>query len=103
MEKSYTITCKKCKAERKIRLFRTASGEIIDWLDNNPNPQVVKIISGRKRLDGLYGWECICGNNDILTDQEKRHLNPQTPDPKGIEQVTKNIRVQTPKFEMREA
>ena len=102
MKKGFVVTCKKCGYSRKIRIFSTPTGEVIDWLDNNPDPQQAKIVSGRKRLDGLYGWECICGNNDIMTDQERRHLDPQSPDPKGIEQVTKNIKVQNTKFEMRE-
>lgn len=103
MEKSYTVTCKQCGASRNIRLFQSSQGEIIDWLDNNPDPQVVKIISGRKRLDGLWGWECVCGNNDILTSQEKTMLtNPASPDPKSVVEITKNTQVQAPMFAMKE-
>ena len=101
MHKAYTITCKKCGASRDIRLFTSSQGEVIDWLDNNPDPNQVKIVSGRKRLDGLWGWECMCGNNDILTNQERRMMsNPAAPDPKTVIEISKNVKVQAPKFAM---
>lgn len=74
---------------------------MIDWLDNNPDPNQAKIVSGRKRLDGLWGWECMCGNNDILTNQERRMMsNPAAPDPKTVIEISKNVKVQAPKFAM---
>ena len=52
MKKGFVVTCKKCGSSRKIRIFSAPTGEVIDWLDNNPDPQQAKIVSGRKRLDG---------------------------------------------------
>lgn len=103
MEKSYLITCKQCGAARKIRLFSSSQGEVVDWLDNNPDPKQAKIISGRKRLDGLWGWQCVCGNDDIMTEQERRMIsNPAAPDPKTMIEISKNTKVQAPKFAMEE-
>ena len=48
----YIVKCKKCKAERKISIVESEGKELIDWLDNNPSADKVKIISGRKRFDG---------------------------------------------------
>lgn len=59
------------------------------------------IISARKRLDGQWGFECMCQNNDLMTEQEKRTIkNHVTPDPEDINAVLKNLKVQAPKFAM---
>jgi len=100
----YKITCLKCKSARKVGIVRTDGRELIDWLDNHPDPQVTKIISGRKRLDDKWGWSCICGNNDIMTDQESKYIeNKQNPSPTDIANVVKNLKPQKPKFAMEKA
>lgn len=100
--KKYRVTCKECQAERVVGIVSGYVQPIIDWLDNNPDPTVTMIVSGRNRLDGNWGWECICGNNDLLTEQEKKEIkNLQNPDPKDLSQVIKNLIPQRPKFEMR--
>lgn len=98
---TYKVVCKDCKADRKIGIVQNENRELIDWLDNNPDPQAVKIISGRKRLDGEWGWSCVCGNNDIMSDQEKETIaNHQTPAPQDIATLVKNLIPQKPKFIM---
>lgn len=98
---TYKVICKSCKADRKIGIVVNQDREIIDWFDNLPDPQEVKIISGRKRLDGEWGWSCICGNDDIMSEQEKKTVrNHQTPDPQDITTLVSNLKVQKPKFEM---
>lgn len=98
---TYKVICKSCKADRKIGIVNNDGREIIDWLDNRPDPQDVSIVSGRKRLDNEWGWECVCGNKDILTDQENRMItNKQSPDPQEIAKVVRNLSVQKPKFIM---
>lgn len=75
--------------------------EVIDWLDNLPDPQVVKIISGRKRLDDQFGWQCICGQNDLMTEQELEHIeNKAAPKPKEIAGIMNNLKPQKSKFIM---
>ena len=101
--KTMTITCTNCNARRNIKIVQTASGEMIDWLET-PELANHPIVSARKRLDGQWGFQCQCGNNDILTDQERRTItNPAEPDMKQIDEVIKNLVMQPPKFEMREA
>lgn len=89
---TYKIVCKNCKKSEQI---------VIDS-DNNIYWKPVKwIISGRYRLDMQWGWECICGNNDIVTEQERREIrNLQAPDPNDISKVLKAIIPDTPKFRM---
>lgn len=102
--KKYVVSCKDCKAKRQIGLVDSQSGGMIDWLDNNPNPQVVKIVSGRKRLDGEWGFQCICGNNDLETEQERLMIdNLSDPSPNDVASVMRKLEVQRPRFEMRTA
>lgn len=97
----YKITCKKCSSSREVGIVRGALNDIVDWLDNNPDPQLVKIISARKRFDGQFGWECICGNNDLWTNQETKFIrNKVNPDPQEISQVVKNLKPVASKFRM---
>lgn len=94
MEKSYQVTCNQCGAERKIAI----RNEKIDWLeDGKPH----KIVSGRKRLDSQWGFQCLCGANDILTDQERRTMtNPAEPQPEELTTIIKNLELQEPMFTM---
>lgn len=99
--KRYLITCKECGAKRQIGLVPGHADEIIDWLDNNPDAQATRIISGRKRLDGQWGWQCICGNDDLLTKQEKQGIkNASAPKPKELADIMNDLKVQPNKFEM---
>lgn len=90
-----------CKSKRQVNIITSEGRELIDWLDNNPDPQVVRIVSGRKRLDDNWGWQCICGNDDIMTDQENSYLtNKQEPSPIDLAELIKNLSPQKPKFAM---
>ena len=91
MHKRYQVECKKCSGKRTIDIHRTTLGETIDWLEDKQT-EPFTIISGRKRLDDYWGWECICGNNSILTAQERRTIsNPASPKPQEINEVIKNL------------
>ena len=95
MEKSYLIKCRKCNAERPIRIIRD---DIIDWLEDGRDH---KIVSARKRLDGQWGFQCLCGNNDIMTKQESRAIsNPATPKSEEITTIVNNLKIQAPKFDL---
>ena len=99
---TYKIICKKCKANRLIDIISNQGRDVIDWRDNNPNPTVAKIVSGRKRLDDNWGFQCICGSDDLMSDQEKKFIaDKQNPSPADITRVIEDLTIQTPKFEMR--
>lgn len=98
----YSVKCLECKSKRQVNIVTSEGRELIDWLDNNPNPEAVRIISGRKRFDGNFGWQCICGNNDIMTKQEQSYItNKQSPSPNDVASLVKNLLPQKPQFEMR--
>lgn len=98
----YKVTCLGCGASRTVGIVSSYSGDMIDWLDNNPDPQVVNIVSGRKRLDEKFGWQCICGNDDIMTDQENEFIqNKQSPSPTDVAELMRVLVPQEEKFEMR--
>lgn len=80
----YNVICQKCQGSSQIEI----NHEAIRWLD------VKFIISGRKRLDGNWGWQCLCGNNSIMTKQEKRNIaNPAQPTAQELDSILKNIEV----------
>lgn len=90
--KKYRVICGLCRASRQVGIIESNGSVLIDWQDNNPNPQEAKIISGRKRLDGNWGWQCVCGNDQLLTKQENETVTDKTnPDPAEIDKVVKNL------------
>lgn len=90
----YKITCKNCKQSDLIEIDKDT---VILW-EKNKNTY---IISGRKRLDMQWGWQCFCGNNDILSNQENRVITDKVdPDPQEINQILKNLEPQKSKFVM---
>lgn len=94
----YKITCLKCKATRDIVIQKTAVGNRIDWLESKNNLHH-PIVSGRERLDGQWGFQCSCGNNDLMTKQEKDTIsNPASPKPEEIDTIVKKLKPDKPKF-----
>lgn len=90
--KTYRVTCKKCKNSEEL---------IIDTSNTIYWKPVKHIISGRFRLDMNWGWQCICGNDDLITQQEKREIrNLQSPNPSDITKVLKALVPDKPKFKM---
>lgn len=82
--KSYKVICKKCKGSNVVAIDEHSGRIFWDGCD--------RIISGRRRLDGKWGWQCLCGNNSILTKQEDEYITDKVnPDPKEIEAVIKNL------------
>lgn len=73
------ITCLKCNKE---------IGEIeIDSRDRVRYTKLSGILSARKRLDGNWGFQCICGNYSLLCEAEEGIIGPNKP---SVSQV-KNI------------
>lgn len=88
----YTVTCSQCGGTSRVEID---SQDRVYWFDTD------KVISARKRLDGQWGWQCSCGNNDIMTDQESRVIqNQANPKPEEIDQIVKNLEIQQPRFRM---
>ncbi len=88
----YKVTCKKCKQSDIIQIEQDTN---IIWGRNT------YIISGRKRLDMQWGWQCMCGNNDLLSDQEERVITDKVnPDTQEVNQILKNLEPQNARFVM---
>lgn len=99
----YKVTCLECESARDVVIVKSQGRPLIDWLDNNPDPEVTRIVSGRKRMDGQWGWQCICGNDDLMTDQERNYIKDWTnPEPREIDQIAKDLVAQRPRFKMKE-
>lgn len=97
----YKVICNECHGSRLVELHDTPVGTRVDWLDDK-QPEPFTIISMRTRFDNQLGWECICGNNDLHTKQEKRVISNQAnPTPQEINAIMKNIKADEPKFELR--
>lgn len=100
--KQQKVICKSCNSFRIVSVIRSATHITIDWLEKEYGIDH-KIVSGRLRLDGQLGWQCICGNNDLLTTQEARaFVNPSAPSPQELSEVVKNLIPDQPKFELQE-
>lgn len=96
--KTYLVRCTECSAERTVKLAKGPLGTQIDWMEDGEDH---KIVSFRERLDSQYGWQCACGNNDLMTAQEKQNIeNYAAPKPKEISEIVNNLIVQKPKFEV---
>lgn len=82
--KQYKVTCKKCAGSNVVNIddnTRQVAWQVTD-----------RIISARFRLDNEWGFQCICGNNSLMTKQEREHItDPVKPDPKEITTIIKNL------------
>lgn len=83
-----------------MKIHQTAAGERIDWMETPGNANH-PIMSGRKRLDNEWGWQCACGNNTLMTKQESAHFtNPAAPTPKEISEIVANLKTERNTFKM---
>lgn len=89
----YDVICGNCKAKREVAITTTPVGDIIDWLEDEKS-HMQKIVSGRQRLDKEWGWQCLCGNNSLLTKQEDTYItNKANPAPQELDTVIKNLAI----------
>lgn len=93
MSQKYKVTCLNCDGTSDIEVVHEGNlkllvPSVVKWL------RVGEIISVRKRLDDKYGFECTCGANDIMTEQERRVIkdtqNP--PQAREINEVVSNLK-----------
>lgn len=90
--KHYKIVCTKCKGESQVDI---QNNQQVFWTD------VDKVISARHRLDNEWGFQCLCGNNDLMSKQESNYISdPVQPSTKDIEGLMKIIKVEKPRFKM---
>jgi hypothetical protein len=81
--KKYMIQCLQCKQKDEV---------IIDKANRLLWDDPKSIISGRFRLDDNWGWQCLCGNNSLLTQQEDKFITDKVnPDPVEISDIVKNL------------
>lgn len=66
----YKVTCKQCKRSDIITID-DAKHQVLfyDRMINTP------ILASRFRGDLQWGFECVCGNYDMLAEQEKGNFN----------------------------
>ncbi len=60
-KQNYTITCTNCKGKSRVVIEEDS---FITYIDETP------IISARYRKDLKWGFECICGNDTRLCQEE---------------------------------
>lgn len=84
---TYKVVCQNCNSDAAIEV--DDSNKLIrNWLKSVP------IVSARYRLDHQWGFECLCGNDTRLSEQEKRTIkNPVTPDPADLQQIINNLEI----------
>ena len=90
------VTCHDCQSSRVVSLTTSVFVTTIDWQEDG---QSHNIISFRHRLDGNLGWQCRCGNNDLLTPQEALGFsNPAAPTTQELADIVANLKVYPPRF-----
>jgi hypothetical protein len=78
------VICSKCNGESVIKIDE--QNKLIDW------KKIGSVISGRYRLDTQWGWQCYCGNNTIMSDQERKSIaDYRQPTIKEVNDITKNL------------
>lgn len=63
--KTYKVVCLQCEGASIIKVFGDAQ---VMYVDHSP------IIACRKRPDMKWGFECICGNDSRLAQEEKKDV-----------------------------
>lgn len=89
--KQLEIQCQECLGTSIIRVqnkpLAPPYGVQIEWY------KIGTVISGRQRLDGELGFQCKCGNNSMMTAQEKQEIkNWQAPKPEELSNIIAKLR-----------
>lgn len=76
------VTCSKCKG---FSIIDIQNGQLA-W------SEVGKVISARYRSDSQFGFQCVCGNNSIMTEQEIKLIkDPVQPTPRELSEIKNNL------------
>lgn len=96
MEKTYEVICDKCKGTSVVGIRESSQGKLVNWL------KIGKVISARERLDMQMGWQCYCGNNTLMTKQERKQIkNHAQPEPSEIQSIVKNLKPEPSGFALK--
>jgi len=86
MSKNYKVICQKCKGYSELN---------IDDYSRVTYKNIGQVISARFRLDNNWGFECLCGQDSRMTDQEKRMISDWTnPRPLELDEIKNNLVIQ---------
>lgn len=90
------VTCKKCGESDVVTMdTRLNRPEAYDKMMNT------NITSFRYRADEKYGWECICGNYDLLAKQEYGNFtNLVSGSPMRLSEIAQMLKEPKVKFAM---
>jgi hypothetical protein len=77
-KQEFTVTCINCKGKSRVAI---QDEKFITYIDETP------IISARYRKDLKWGFECICGNDTRLCNEELYDMQNQV-EVKGSSQAT---------------
>lgn len=92
----YKVTCTSCGQNDVVTIDeRQHLPKMYDKFARTP------FTSFRYRPDEKYGWQCSCGNYDLLADQEKKHWKDLvTGDSLRLEQIAKMLSEPKLRFKM---
>lgn len=91
----YTITCDKCGKSDELGITQNAT---IQYFSSD------NIISARKRFDDEWGFECVCGQNTLTNDAERRHWKNKNiaPSPLELKNIIDNLKPEKVMFKLKE-
>lgn len=76
------VICSKCKGFSVVNIQNNQ----LAWVE------IGTVISARFRFDHQWGFQCYCGQNNIMTKQEIEMIaNPEQPTPRELEDITKHL------------
>lgn len=86
------------KTRQEERLVRKGcAGRLIARIYNDKRVVMVAsegkawLRSSRSRFDGFKGFQCWCGNDSLLADQEKGHITAVEPNKEDLGAIWKNL------------
>jgi hypothetical protein len=89
----YDVKCSNCGNTDRVGINKY---DKVDWIS------MESVISCRKRFDGQWGFQCKCGNNDLVTPEENKYWLNQNimPQPQEMKSIMNNLKQRKSKFEM---
>lgn len=83
---TFKVICQECQGDSTVLINQWGG---VEW------KRVNRVISARERLDGQWGWQCICGNNNLITKQERESIKDLTsPQVKELDDIKSNLVVE---------
>lgn len=98
--RNFKVTCGKCKKTSEVKIYENESNlypfHRVEYLEDG------NIISARFRFDDQWGFECKCGENNILSETEKRYWKHTVvaPKPQEMKSIVDNLKPEKQKFSL---